>query len=61
MCTTILHFSNKFFIKVQDHIFFVNIFKCTPRCIIISVSNNLNNYSLLCTTYNKAISLVIIT
>ena len=35
--------------------------KCTFRFITISVSNNLYKYSQLCTTYNKAIYLVIVT
>ena len=61
MCTTILHSSRRFFAKVQNHIFFVNTFKCASRCITISVINNRNKYSQLCTTYNKAIFLVIIT
>ena len=42
--TTILHSSNRFFTNVQNHIFFVNTYKCTSRCIIVSVIKNLNKY-----------------
>ena len=33
MCTTILHCSSRLLTKAQNHIFFVNTFKCTPRVI----------------------------
>ena len=61
MFTTAMCASNRFFTKAQNHIFLGYTFKCTPKCITISVIYNLNKYSPLFTPHNKAISLVIIT